>query len=89
MSFIKNQEVYLPYLDKAIEETLVKNFSCANNDHVILELSIPGLPVPEVNSHATIKMGYILINIVAQHSSLLKDERDAVNLHIISNFQIQ
>jgi hypothetical protein len=65
MRLIKYQEVDLAYLHKSIEKTLVENLSRAYYDHVLGEMLVPGLLVPEVHSHAAKEVAHALVNVIA------------------------
>lgn len=84
VGFIEDQDVDLTRFDEAIEQALVENLACADNHHVLGEVIIPDLLVPKVWSHRTENVCHILVEIVLQHSRLLKHKSHAVSLFLVS-----
>lgn len=84
MRLVEDQEIDLADLHKCIEQGLIEDFSCAHDDHVFHELFIPGLLVPEIGSHGPKDMCHILIKVVSEYSSLLKNKSHTVNLDSVS-----
>lgn len=80
MSFVENKQIDLIHSHVRVQETLVQYLCCANYHHVRLEILVPGLFAPKVCSHGAKELGDILVDVVAQNSSLLVYESNTVHL---------
>lgn len=80
VSLVKDQQVDLIHPNKCVEQALVQYLCRADNSHVLLEVVLPRLLAPEVCAHGTVEVSHALIQVVAQDSRLLENQRDAVHL---------
>lgn len=71
MRFVKYKKIDLFHSDMGLEEALMQNFCSTHNDHVLLEVIIPGLPAPIVGAQSSKNVTYVRIQIVPQDSCLL------------------
>lgn len=80
VGFIEDQNVDLTHFDETIEQALIENLARADNYHTFGEVIIPDLLIPEVWSHRAENVAHILVEIVLQHSRLLKHKSHALSL---------
>lgn len=80
MCLVEDQQINLIHPHIRIQKALVKNFCRAYNHYVCVEVLVPGLLAPQVCSHGTEELSNILVDVVAQHSTLLVYECYAVDL---------
>lgn len=78
--FVENQKIDLVDGDKSMHETLIQNFCCANNDHILLEMLFPDASMPKIATHVSTETFNLLVKIVFQNRELLENESHAVNL---------
>ena len=82
MGFIEDEEIDLIHAYKRTHKTLLKNFRCADNYHVLAKVFLPGLLGPMVGAHLATEALDALIQIDFQEFILLKDQRDRVHLRL-------
>jgi hypothetical protein len=86
VGFIEDQNIDLTHFDETIEQALIENLARADNYHTFGEVIIPDLLIPEVWSHRAENVAHILVEIVLQHSRLLKHKSHALSLVFFSVF---
>jgi len=64
MRFVENQEIDLVDGDKSMHETLIQNFCCADNDHVLLKMLCPDASMPKIATHVSTEAFDLLVEIV-------------------------
>lgn len=80
VSLVENQQIHLRNAYEAMHETLIQDFGRAHNDHMLLEMFFPDLPVPEIRSHCSAEATDAEVSIVVKNRCLLKDQCHGIHL---------
>jgi hypothetical protein len=84
VGFIEDQQINLAHLYESIEQSVVEDFSCTDNDHVSVQQVLPGLRVPEIWTHGAKYVCHILIKVISENSRLLEDKSHTIYLLLVS-----
>ncbi len=63
-----------------MHKTLIQNFCCADNDHVLRKMLFPDASMPKIATHVSTEALDPLVEVVLQDRKLLENESYAVNL---------
>ena len=78
MRLIEDEKIDLLECYERMEQTLIENFCCANNDHIFLEVFLPNFLVPEIAAHLAAESFDLLIKIALKDRKLLKDQGNRI-----------
>jgi hypothetical protein len=74
--FIEDEHVDVAHTDKRVHHALVQHLACAYDDHVVAEMFIPSLLLPERLPHRAANTRNTLVEATLQDTLLLEDEVD-------------
>lgn len=80
VGFVKDKEVNLVHADEGTHETLMENFRCAENYHILPQLLLPDFLSPMIGTHLATEALDRLIQIDFQEFILLKHQRNGIHL---------
>jgi len=62
--FVEDQEIDLVNGYESMHETLIQNFCCADNDHILRKMFFPNASMPKVATHVSTEALDPLVEVV-------------------------